>query len=78
MIAYQRLGVNIIWPLNDLYDLITFLFTFSQIGYRSMIRGSQSISDLTNAIETPNNSRLSEHSGAISSQGRNIFLLLYY
>ena len=41
-----------------------------QIGYRSMMRGSQSISDLTNAIDSPNNSRISEHSGTISAQGR--------
>merc|ERR1719242_2129577 len=34
-----------------------------------MIRGSQSISDLTNAIEPNSDSRLSEHNGAISAQG---------
>ena len=36
-----------------------------------MMRGSQSISDLTNAIDSPNNSRISEHSGTISAQGKN-------
>lgn len=40
-----------------------------EIGYRSMIKGSQSISDLTSAIDTPNNSIISEHSGTVSAQG---------
>ena len=39
-----------------------------------MIRGSQSISDLTNAIEPNGDSRLSEHSGAISAQGKALFV----
>ena len=43
-----------------------------QIGYRSMMKGSQSISDLTNAMEAPNNSRISEHSGTVSAQGKNL------
>ena len=46
---------------------------FTQIGYRSMIKGSQSISDLTSAIETPNNSIILEHSGTISAQGKDNF-----
>ena len=47
-----------------------------QIGYRSMMKGSQSISDLTNAMEDPNNSRISEHSGTVSAQGKNLRILL--
>ena len=39
-----------------------------------MIRGSQSISDLTNAIEPNSDSRLSEHNGAISAQGKTLFV----
>ena len=31
---------------------MTFFLTVSQIGYRSMMRGSQSISDLTNTTDT--------------------------
>ena len=49
-----------------------------QIGYRSMMRGSQSISDLTNAIETPIDSRISEHSGTISAQGKIFRFALAY
>ena len=36
---------------NFLLNNLTF-FTVSQIGYRSMMRGSQSISDLTNTTDT--------------------------
>ena len=45
-----------------------------------MMKGSQSISDLTNAMEDPNNSRISEHSGTVSAQGKNYepYLFLYY
>ena len=42
-----------------------------------MIRGSQSISDLTNAIEPNSDSRISEHSGAISAQGKTLFVSLW-
>ena len=41
-----------------------------------MMKGSQSISDLTNAMEAPNNSRISEHSGTVSAQGKNLKALL--
>ena len=44
-----------------------------------MMKGSQSISDLTNAMEAPNNSRISEHSGTVSAQGKiyEPYLFLY-
>ena len=41
-----------------------------------MMKGSQSISDLTNAMEAPNNSRISEHSGTVSAQGKSLKALL--
>ena len=37
-----------------------------------MMKGSQSISDLTNAMDAPNNSRISEHSGTVSAQGKKL------
>ena len=57
--------------------ILTFLINIMnfQIGYRSMMKGSQSISDLTNAMEAPNNSRISEHSGTVSAQGKNLITL---
>ena len=75
----MRLNIN----LNDYrYCLDIFLIkimNFQQIGYRSMMKGSQSISDLTNAMDAPNNSRISEHSGTVSAQGKiyEPYLFLY-
>ena len=78
MLLHRSFPARLIPLLSVRYFLNIICMPTLQIGYRSMMRGSQSISDLTNAIETPIDSRISEHSGTISAQGKIFRFALAY